>query len=371
MVVEEPTDASVSPDGFQVVDAGRDAGRPRRARRVEAEVGTLFDPDEDDAILERLRSEEIVGIERGRGGRSVAFRVTLASGARAYFKPEQTFSGTHWYAEIAAFHLDRLLGLNRTAPSTGRVVPYALLEPALVGDARAGEVIIGADGNVRGVLVDWIDERLVPIDPPPGWERDLRVTEHVGAFPFVPPRALMRAHAAFLAIDAGVPPDAAADAALDTGDAGELAEGDAATHEEAVDLWDEEERAAELSSLIVFDFLIHNGDRWGGSFTNARTRGVGGPLVYLDNAAGFSRRRARLTTLDLRLLFVERYEATVVRRIRRLEPAALGARLSADPLAPILDDAQLAHFEERRLALVEHVDGLVERLGRDRVLPWP
>lgn len=363
---EIPLDAGASEDAFEV-DAGRDAGPRRRARRIEAEAGALFSPVDDAAVLERLRAEEIVAVERGRGGRSVALRVTLASGARAYFKPEQTFSGTHWYAEIAAFHLDRLLRLNRTAPSTGRILPWSLLAPAVADDPRAHEVVVGEDGNVRGVLVAWIDERLVPIAPPTGWERDLRLTEHVGVFPFVPPATLLRSHTAFLALDAGPAP-------LDggTGDAGPLWQGDGGVEDSEPDGgWEGERRAAELSTLIVFDFLIHNGDRWGGNFTNVRTRGAQGPIVYLDNAAGFSRRRARLTTLDLRLRYVERYEAGVVRRIRRLEDGALRERLAEDPLAPILDDEQLAHFEERRLALLEHVDAVVARLGRERAMAWP
>ena len=362
-VVAEPEsiDAGVEDDAFEPADAGRDAGRVRRAR-VESEPGELFDPSEDEAIVERLRTEEIVSVERGRGGRSVAFRLTLASGARAYFKPEQSFSGTHWYAEIAAFHLDRLLRLHRTAPSTGRVIPWSVLEPALAGDPRASEVTVREDGTVRGVIVAWIDERLVPIAPPAGWEQDLRLTEHVGAFPFVPPRALLRAHTAFVSLDGGVAPTDADALDAFTPDDGDVGDGT---------LWDGERRAAELSSLIVFDFLIHNGDRWGGNYTNVRTRGVDGPIIYLDNAAGFSRRRARLTTLDLRLFFVERYDATLLRRVRRLAPEALHDRLAAEPLAPILDDTQLEHFEERRLAFLAHVDGLTERLGAEQVLAWP
>jgi hypothetical protein len=355
----DPTDAGVEEDAFEP-DAGHDAGRARRVR-VESGPGALFDPSEDDAIVERLRNEEIVGVERGRGGRSVAFRLTLASGARAYFKPEQSFSGTHWYAEIAAFHLDRLLRLHRTAPSTGRVIPWSVLEPALVGDPHASEVVVREDGTVHGVIVAWIEERLVPIAPPSRWEQDLRLTEHVGVFPFVPPRALLRAHTAFMSVDAGIAPG---DADVPDALAPDLA------HVEEPSPWDRELRAAELSNLVVFDFLIHNGDRWGGNYTNVRTRGVDGPIIYLDNAAGFSRRRARLTTLDLRLLFVERYDATLLRRVRRLDLGALRDRLATEPLAPILDDQQLAHFEERRLAFVEHVDTLAERLGSERVLAW-
>lgn len=357
------------PDGVGSDPPGGAAAlRRREPRRAREAPGTLFDPRDDARVLERLRSEAVVQVERGRGGRSVAFRVTLESGARAYFKPEQTFSGTRWNAEIAAFHLDRELGLGRTAPSTGRALPWALLEPALAGDPRASEVIVGDDGAVRGALIAWIDERLVPIAPPPGWEAELRLDgRSAGPSPFVSQRAMRRLLEA----------DGFAARELDGSPAPPLDELGITPHAEEVGPamggalgWDRERRAAELSSLVAFDFLIHNADRWGGRFTNVRTRGLDGPLIYLDNAAGFARRRARVAMLDLRLAFVERFEASFVRGVRRFDGASLRARLLADPLAPLLDEEQLAHLEERRRALLAHVDALIAARGEAAVLAW-
>jgi hypothetical protein len=354
----EPVDAGI--DAAEPEDAFREADAGRRARAPET-PGDLFDPRNDEAVLARLRNEEIVEIARGRGGRSVAFRVTLASGTRAYFKPEQTFSGTHWFAEIAAFHLDRALHVHRTAPSTGRVLPHRLLAPALEGDPRAEEVIVDESGSVRGALIAWIEERLVPIDPPPGWEAALRLSEAPQVFPFVAAGELRRALASHDS-DAASEPDAGASS-------------DDAGSEARTDGWETEIRARELSIVIAFDFLTQNGDRWGGSFTNVRTRGVGGPIILLDNAAGFWRRRdgsrsGRPTVVDARLGFVERFDARFVERVRRLELESLRARLDTDPLAPILDEAQLDLLERRRRALLDHVDGVVEREGDARALAW-
>jgi hypothetical protein len=39
-------------------------------------------------------------------------------------------------------------------------------------------------------------------------------------------------------------------------------------------------------------------------------------------------------------------------------------------LAPILDEAQLDLLERRRRALLDHVDGVVEREGDARALAW-
>ncbi len=359
---EEVVDGGLDGSVVAPVDVGTDARRATR-RSATTRAGTLFDPAHDAAELERLAHEEIVGVERGRGGRSVAFRITFADGSRGYFKPEQTFSGTHWYAEIAAFHLDRLLGTNRVAPSTGRVVPWASLAPALEGDDHADEVVVADDGAVRGVMIAWIEERLLPIDPPAQWDRDLRLGAWEGPYPFVAPGPLRRAIA-----------EQAQREPLDGGDGGTVDAGleDAPLDGEVAEVegWDRESRAAELSSLIVFDFLTHNADRWGGGFTNVRIRGEAGPLIYLDNAAGFSRRRARLSTLDTRLEFVQRFERALVRRVRRLDVGELRERLASDPLAPVLDDEQLEHLEQRRVAVIAHVDALVTEHGEERVLAW-
>ena len=41
------------------------------------------------------------------------------------------------------------------------------------------------------------------------------------------------------------------------------------------------------TDVVVFDYLTANTDRWGGDNANVLTRGRGGPLVFLDNGAGF------------------------------------------------------------------------------------
>jgi hypothetical protein len=201
-----------------------------------------------------------------------------------------------------------------------------------------------------------------PIEPPPGWERTLRFTDPPAIFPFVAPIELRRAQARDAGLDGGVLDGAVLDAAIS----------------EAEDRdWDDEARARELSIVIAFDFLTQNGDRWGGNYTNVRTRGVGGPIILLDNAAGFWRRRARMPSrtrapiaIDSRLGYVERFDAAFVRRVRRLSVEELRARLETEPVGPILDDAQIGYLEERRQALLGHVDGLIEREGATRVLAW-
>lgn len=340
--VDAGRDASLDAAPDAPVDAEIDAGRDTSlARPRRPSVAPLAAPDEV-ARREVLAESEIVLVERGHGGRSLGFRLTFADGSRGYFKPEQTFSGTHWYAEIAAHHLDRALGLDRTPLVVGRSIAWATLEEAAADDPRVPEIVVGEDGKVRGAVIAWIEERLVPLRAPSGWERWIRLDPVPGITPFSRPRAWYRA---IDVLDAGPRSDPAQEP-------------------------DTDERAAELSDLVVFDYLVHNTDRWSENSTNVRTRGEHGPLVHLDQGAGFSPRRARLRLMDARLEATQRFRRSTIDSVRALDLDAYAASLARDPLAPILDPRQLAHLAERRAHLVEHVEALVSDRGEEQVYAW-
>jgi hypothetical protein len=133
---------------------------------------------------------------------------------------------------------------------------------------------------------------------------------------------------------------------------------------------DNPERPAELSDLILFDYLTQNVDRWGGDFTNVRTRGPGGPLIYLDNGAGFWLGEQRLGLMEARLKALQRFRRSTIDALRALDVGAFAKRLEGDPLAPVLNEKQLEGLRQRRQAVLDHVQGLVARFGEAAVLPW-
>lgn len=325
--------ATVTPDGASGADLPVSAApEPER-----------FLDHDDLPILEALSTQEIVRVERGSGGRSLSFRATLADGTHAYFKPEQSFNGMSWYAEIAAYHLDRELGLGRVPPVVGRRIAWSELRPAARGDARVGELAVGDDGTLRGALLWWVPERLVPLPLDENWERWLRIEGEPDTItPFQRPNHYRDARAA----------------------------GRAAPRSSETPEPDVPGRAAELSDLIVFDYLAHNLDRWGTNNTNVRTVGTGGPLMFLDNAASFTLRRPRIGLMDTRLEHVQRFRRSTIDAVRELDIERFAARIEADPLAPALDRRQLENLEERRRHLLAYVDSLVEAHGEEAVYPW-
>ncbi|KAK0049101.1 extracellular serine/threonine protein kinase FAM20C [Biomphalaria pfeifferi] len=97
----------------------------------------LYDPDEGylKSLLKDMVMKEVVDVEQKEGGTQIKLIITLEDDGQSLFKPmrfprEQETLPDHFYfadyerhnAEIAAFHLDMLLGFHRVPPTVGRVV---------------------------------------------------------------------------------------------------------------------------------------------------------------------------------------------------------------------------------------------------------
>jgi hypothetical protein len=303
---------------------------------------------EPDAIrIETLRAGAISEVTKGKGGRSLAFEITLADGTRGYFKPEQSFSAAHWYSEVAAYYLDRELGLGRVPPTTGRELRWSDLREAAADDERVSELAIARDGTLKGAFIWWIPEPLKRLRMGRGWERWVRVQPILPITPYQRPvdyRADLNGRPGVREANSPSRPMARSP--------------------------DTDGRAAELSDLILFDYLTQNVDRWGGDFTNVRTRGPGGPLIYLDNGAGFWLGEQRLGLMEARLKALQRFRRSTIQAVRALDIERLASRLRDDPLAPVLSQKQLDGVAQRRMAVLEHVDAMIERFGEGAVLPW-
>jgi hypothetical protein len=301
----------------------------------------------DEPVRTALSTAQPVKIERGRGGRSLGFKMTLEGGQRGYFKGEQEFSAANWFGEVGAFHLDRMLGLGRVPTVISREFAWKDLAPAAGTDKRKSEMIIQG-GKVRGAFVAWIEGGLKPLVQIDGWERWIRVKfwPSTAVSPFQRPAVWK--YEANMARRGG---------------------NDWRTKQERLrrrnlkPVPDREERPAELSDLVIFDYLTRNIDRWGGGNANVLTRSDTGELVFLDNGAGFEPGEERPSLMEARLHVIQRFRRRTIDALRAFDLARFEARLATEPVQPVLTRSQLRGLEERRKALLEWVEECERELG--------
>ncbi len=293
-------------------------------------VGNVFGVV-DDELLSPLGASKVTGLKLNHGGTSLSLRLDFASGARAAFKPEQTHPQSDPRREIAAYRIDRLLGIGHVPPA--KAASFAVADLIAAADPRyqtytaarlAGEGI-SHDGVIRGELSWWIPEiRVAKIGP-------YHVDERDG-------RALWTA---YLQAGAKVPEEL-------------------------------HPMVEQLSAVVLFDVLIDNPDRWSGSNTMAspdqRT------LYFMDNTLSFSifslGHESNLTPLRE----IQVFPRGLVQRLRALTFDMIGNALALPDdhgLGPLLTRAEIRALLTRRDHLMQYVDGLIAELGEDAVLALP
>ncbi len=326
---------------------------PNAAARSTFERDTFFE-QADAPLLEALASKAIARIEKGRGGRSLGFRITLDGGQKGYFKAEQTFSAANWYGEVASYHLDRMLGLGRVPAVVSRSFPWARLQPAAGADARRSEIIV-RDGQVRGAFVAWVTGALRPMEHEEGWERWVRVKywPSTAISPFQRPAVWKQEIEQVRRLGNDYRPK---DERLRRRN----------LKPEPV----RPDRPAELSDLILFDYLTRNIDRWGGENGNVLVRGDGtGPLIFLDNGAGFEPGEVRPSLMEARLHVVQRFRRRTIEAVRAFDIKRFEARLAREAVTPVLSRAQLNALETRRKALLDWVAEM-ENIHGEAIWAW-
>lgn len=283
----------------------------------------------DEPLLAPLRTGKLTRVRFNRGGTSLSLRLDFDNGARAAFKPEQTHLHSNPRREIAAYRVDRLLGIGRVPPAIGRTFELAELVAAVdksqkPSTRRLNDEMVSRAGITKGELSWWIPvlgdmyigrSRVDSTDAIVTWRKWLKV-------------------------GAVIP---------------------------------EERRALceQLSAMALFDFLIDNTDRWSGN--NARASEDGGTLYFMDNTLAFSRSKRGHHKSHIYLSRVQTFSRRLVERLRSLTEAEVREALARDvePFDRLLDDVQIKAMMSRRDVLLEYVDGLVAEHGADRVLVFP
>ncbi|HJZ87402.1 MAG TPA: hypothetical protein VKN99_19645 [Polyangia bacterium] len=280
----------------------------------------------DQVLLDRLRHQPVVRIKFNHGGTSISLRLDFADGSRAAFKPAQTNPQSVPRKEVAAYRLDRLLGLGHVSPSAPRRLARSEIIEKLADDSRSmlprilAETIFDADGRTVGEAQYWIPQiRDTLLEAPAGvaeWSQWLAAQ--------------------------GPPPPPAKRA---------LAEG--------------------LSAMIVFDLLQNNSDRFsGGNIVAAPDFHF---LYFLDNTFGFQVEPGGHVRCRDALRKVQRFSRRLFEALQVLDGAAIRAELAREPDPPyeILKSDEIEAVVARRNLALEYIDALIAQFGRDKVLVFP
>jgi hypothetical protein len=294
-----------------------------------------FDPGADDALLAPLRTAALERVKVNRGGSTISFRLDFVGGGRASFKPEQIQPQLpRW--EVAAYRIDRLLGVNAVSPAFPRAFSLEELYGALDRDGRSSlsrlrEELISRkdpDDPKRRIVAGEVQWWIPVIEMARITKHEIDETDGIVTWK------------RYLRAGATIPP-------------------------ESYDM------VRQISTMVLFDFVIDNIDRWSGS--NARVSPDGTKLYFMDNTLAFGddpngHRKSR-TYLERSQAFSRR----LVARLRALTEDEVRAALEPDrgPYEELLGDAEIEALMGRRDTALAYIDDLIEEHGEEAVLVFP
>lgn len=277
----------------------------------------------DELLLDRLRTQPVARLKVNRGGSSLSFRVDFADGSRAAWKPAQTNTQTIPRKEVAAYRLNRLLGLNAVPPAVQRSISREDLFGRLHPDSAPAlpriraETIIGPNGMISGEASYWVPViKDSPLDTPDG-------------------HALM---ASWLTLRQPIP-------------------------------FESRSFAAQVARLVVFDFLIANPDRYSGG--NMKVSGDGNQLFFMDNTMSFFLDADGPDKTRHNLYRTQRFSRALHQVLGQVDLPTLRRLMHEADGSEILTEAEMRAVVQRRELLQRYVTDLSKLYGENNVLFFP
>jgi len=117
--------------------------------------------------------------------------------------------------------------------------------------------------------------------------------------------------------------------------------------------------AAQISTLVVFDYLTGNWDRWSGG--NIGWDKEQGRVLFIDNDGAFYEvpPSGPLEAQRGRLAALTRFSKGFVERLRKLDTAAVAAALGNEDGGPLLSDKAIAGVVARRETALRLIDARI------------
>ncbi len=322
-----PATATVTP--APPADTTGEALVGRAPAPAATERTSIFAGHPDQALLAPIREGGIARVKIGSCCTSLNMRIDFDNGARAAFKPEQRNLGSMPRKEIAAYRMDRLLGIGRVPPSIARRFRVDEIAAHLVGAGPAERLrlqteMVAQEGETVGELTWWIPDLAKPsieglfLDSPEGvaiWQRELTLGAEI-----------------------------------------------AAEHAQMV---------AQISSVVLFDFIINNIDRWSGS--NILGSKDGSSLYFMDNTMAFRPQPRGHQKARFYLRRAQKFSRSLVAALRELRVEDVRDAVSRDlgAMEYLLNESEMAAVLSRRDDALAYIDQLIATHGEAAVLVFP
>lgn len=250
------------------------------------------------------------------GHTSLVFKLDLADGSRIIWKANAADVRGRYKGEIAAYRLAVALGLDNVLPACARAFPRDVIAGAVASSADGSKLLareaIAAEGTIRGASIAWF--------------------EHLAFWP-VEKDPLRSEARGWLVAGAGIPPT-------------------------KTDL------ARQLSTLVAFDYLTGNWDRYSGG--NVGLDEAHDRVLYIDNDAAFMEGTSKDATAKSRalLLSTDRFSRAFVGAVRALDARRLDEVLGDEYAGhPLLTKRVVASVLERARDLVAVIDAKIAKRG--------
>jgi hypothetical protein len=222
---------------------------------------------------------------------------------------------------VAAYRLNRLLGLNHVPPAVTRSFHRDELLAKLPSDAGPyvqrflAETIFDDEGFTRGELSHWIPVIVDTLfDKPEQMEQWTR----------------------WLTVGEPIPEE-------------------------------KRELMSQLSTLLVFDLLTNNSDRFSGG--NLMASSDGKILFYMDNTFGFQLQPEGHERCRQGLARAQKFSRGFVAALRKLDARSIRDSFAPEPVE--LSTAEIESVLARRDVALRHIDNLVAQFGAAKVLVFP
>lgn len=285
-----------------------------------AAPATTFLGMDEDLLLERLRSAEIRSVHFSRGGSSLTLRVEFVDGSRAAFKPQQVHPQSVPRKEAAAYLLSRKLGISAVPPTVMRSLSRDELLQKLDAESQflrprlVREAIFDARGLTTGSMMYWVPGLL-----------DLGLDRE---------RAILQ-WTAELSQNGSLPKE-----------------------REAI--------LSQLSTLLLFDVIQNNSDRFsGGNILGLRD---GSRLFFIDNAFGFQTDPIGHKRALGYLSRCQKFSHTLWTQLQLLRDEQLSFD---DPVyGPLLSDKEIRALRSRRDRTLRYLGQLIHSHGVPSVLAF-